>query len=171
LVCFLRTLIPSTGWWIMHRARLFALAVAFTASPAVGQEILTAEAAQKFVAGRTFSYSCFDGTQGSGRVFIDGSASGTIRPTGRGDSRYMRLPAGTLFVREDRVCASLRGLPFEPCFNLVRTSETSFRGSISGMSFMYCEFERGDTTQIARRRTPRMELRGSLAGSIPTAVP
>jgi hypothetical protein len=83
---------------------------------------------------------------------------------GRGDLRHIRLPAGTLFVREERVCASVRGLPFEPCFNLVRTSDTSFRGSVSGLGFMYCEFERG-TTMLARRRAPRIELRGVLAGA------
>jgi hypothetical protein len=152
----------------MHRAHLVALAlVLFVATPAAGQEILTADAAQKFVAGKQFSYSCFDGTEGSGKIFSDGSAIGTIRPMGRGDARHMRLPAGTLFVREERVCASLRGLPFEPCFNLVRTSESGFRGSISGMSFMYCEFERGAPTQLARRRAPQMELRGVLAGAGP----
>ncbi|MEX0590330.1 MAG: hypothetical protein WD207_04520 [Xanthobacteraceae bacterium] len=152
----------------MHRARLVALTFALSAiSPAAAQEILTAEVAQKFVAGKLFSYSCFDGTEGSGKIFSDGSAIGTIRPMGRGDTRQMRLPAGTLFVREDRVCASLRGLPLEPCFNLTRISETSFRGSVSGLSFMYCEFERGGQTQLARRRAPRMELRGVLAGAGP----
>jgi hypothetical protein len=133
--------------------------------PAAAQEILTADAAQKFVAGKLFSYSCFDGTEGSGKIFSDGSAIGTIRPMGQGEARQMRLPAGTLFVREERVCATLRGLPFEPCFNLTRTSETSFRGSVSGLGFMYCEFERGGQTQLARRRVPRMELRGALAGA------
>jgi hypothetical protein len=150
----------------MFRAGLAVVTLALTAAPAVmSQEIMTASVAEKFVAGKHFSYSCFDGTEGSGKIFSDGSAIGTIRPMGRGDLRQMRLPAGTLFVREDRVCASLRGLPFQPCFNLVRTSDTSFRGSVSGLSFMYCEFERGTTTMLARRRAPRMELRGVLAGA------
>jgi hypothetical protein len=39
------------------------------------------------------------------------------------------------------------------------------------MGFMYCEFERGGVTQLARRMRPeRFELRGSLAGALP-AVP
>lgn len=152
----------------MHRARLAVLTFALTAaSPVTAQEILTADAAQKFVAGKLFSYICFDGTEGSGKIFSDGSASGTIRPMGRGDARQMRLPAGTLFIREERVCASLRGLPFEPCFNLTKISDTGFRGSVAGLSFMYCEFERGGPTQLARRRIPRMELRGVLAGAGP----
>ena len=155
----------------MYRARsvVFALALA-AASPAAAQEIMTASAAQKFAAGKLFSYTCFDGTEGSGRIFSDGSAIGTISPAGRGQERHMRLPAGTLYVHEERICASLRGLPFQPCFNLTRTSETGFRGAVSGMNFMYCEFERGGTIQVARRRAPRLELRGSLAGAMP-AVP
>ena len=56
--------------------------------------------------------------------------------------RYALLPPGTLQVKGEAVCASLRGLPIEPCFNLERTSEASFRGSISGLGFAYCEFTR-----------------------------
>jgi hypothetical protein len=152
----------------MVRARVIAIALAVSAaSPALAQEIMNASVAQKFVAGKLFSYVCFDGTEGSGKIFADGSAVGTIKPMGRGEERYMRLPAGTLFIQEERVCASLRGLPFQPCFNLVKTSETGFRGSIAGMSFMYCEFERGGSTQLVRRRAPQLQLRGSLANAVP----
>jgi hypothetical protein len=56
--------------------------------------------------------------------------------------RYALLPPGTLRVKGESVCASLRGLPIEPCFNLKRISETSFRGSVSGLGFAYCEFIR-----------------------------
>jgi hypothetical protein len=152
----------------MQSARLFALAMVLSASPAAAQEVLNAAAAQKFVAGKHFSYSCFDGTEGSGRIFSDGSATGTIKPGGRGDARNMRLPSGTLYVNGERICANLRGLPFQPCFHLTKLSDTGFRGAVSGMSFMYCEFDRGGLTQIARRRPPRLELRGSLAGALPT---
>jgi hypothetical protein len=153
----------------MRLSRFVAFVLGLTAStPTVAQEMMNASAAQSFVAGKHFSYSCFDGTEGSGKVFADGSAYGTIRPTGRGEMRHMQLPAGTLFVKNDRICASIRGLPFEPCFHLTKTSETSFRGSVSGLGFMYCEFERGPLTQLAaRKRAPRMELRGSLAGGAP----
>jgi hypothetical protein len=153
----------------MCRKYLAALTLGLmAAAPAAAQEVMNASAAQIFVAGKQFSYSCFDGTEGSGKVFADGSAFGTIRPMGRGDMRHMQLPAGTLFVKNDRICASLRGLPFEPCFHLTKTSETGFRGSVSGLSFMYCEFERGTLTQLAaRKRAPRLELRGILAGAGP----
>ena len=56
--------------------------------------------------------------------------------------RYAALPPGTLQVKGEAVCASLRGLPIQPCFNLERTSDDSFRGSISGLGFAYCEFTR-----------------------------
>jgi len=161
----------GSGVFRMYRARSIAFALTLAAaSPAAAQEVMNASTAQKFIAGKYFSYSCFDGTEGSGRIFSDGSAIGTINPMGRGQERHIRLPVGTLYVQDERVCASLKGLPFQPCFSLTKTSENSFRGAVSGMSFMYCEFERGGTMQVARKRAPRMELRGSLAGTIP-AVP
>jgi hypothetical protein len=155
----------------MQRVSLLACALVLAASPAASQEVMNASTAQKFVAGKQFSYMCFDGTEGSGRIFADGSATGTIRPGGQGQMRHMRLPAGTLYVQGERICANLRGLPFQPCFSLTKLTETSFRGAVSGISFMYCEFERGGVTQLARRMRPeRLELRGSITGALP-AVP
>jgi len=52
------------------------------------------------------------------------------------------LPAGTLKIRNDQYCASMRGMPFEPCFNVTRTSQVSFRGAVSGFGFAYCDFNR-----------------------------
>jgi hypothetical protein len=41
------------------------------------------------------------------------------------------------------VCASLKSLPFEPCFNLDKTGEQSFRGSVAGLgAFAHCDFVR-----------------------------
>src|SRR5262249_34775518 len=119
---------------------------------ASAQEVMNADVARSFIAGRQFSYTCFDGTNGSGKIFADRSALGSIRVSGTGPTRYLHLPVGTLFVRDNRVCASLRGLFFEPCFNLTKTGETSFRGAVSGLSFMYCDFNRADRTQVARKR-------------------
>jgi hypothetical protein len=130
---------------------IFAAALLLAASSAHAQT-MTAEQAKEFVSGGLFSYRCFDGTHGGGRIFTDGSASGSIRVTGRGQTRYMRLPPNTLYLAGSQVCARLKGLPFEPCFNLVKTGADSFRGSISHMSFMYCDFNRGSVLQLARRR-------------------
>ena len=109
--------------------------------PAMAQS-MSPEAAQRFVAGKLFAFTCFEGTRGQGRVLADGSVVGTIQLQGAGPVRYAQLPAGTLKAKGDAVCASLRGLPMEPCFNVERTSEAGFRGSISGLGFMYCEFTR-----------------------------
>jgi len=111
------------------------------AMPAVAGE-MNAEEARRFVIGKLFSYTCFEGTRGQGRVHADGSVVGSIQFQGQGQVRYAALPAGTLRVKGEAVCASLRGLPMEPCFNLERTGETSFRGSVAGLGFAYCEFTR-----------------------------
>jgi hypothetical protein len=105
-------------------------------------EPMNAEAARRFVVGKTFAYTCFDGTRGSGRIFNDGSAIGTIQNGGAGPTRMTALPPGTLRVKGDMVCATLRGMPIDPCFNLNKTDANSFRGSISGLGFAYCDFTR-----------------------------
>ena len=132
--------------------------------PVVAQE-MKPEEARRFVAGKLFAYSCFDGTAGAGRIFADGSVAGTIRMQGKGPARYTMLPPGTLKVRNDAVCASLKGLPFEPCFNLVQTDRNSFRGSIRGMNFAYCTFtKRNPRTNIARAAADPVPLRASVPG-------
>lgn len=111
------------------------------ALPAMAGE-MSAEEARHFVVGKTFSYNCFEGTRGQGRVHSDGSVVGSIQFQGTGRVRYAVLPANTLRVKGTAVCASLRGLPIEPCFNLEKHDDYSFRGSISGLGFAYCEFTR-----------------------------
>lgn len=128
------------------------LATFLLAASAAQAQTMTAEQAREFVSGGLFSYRCFDGTYGAGRIFTDGSAGGSIRVTGRGQTRYIQLPSNTLYVAGTQVCARLKGLPFEPCFNLSKTGPNSFRGAISHMGFMYCDFNRGSAMQLARRR-------------------
>jgi hypothetical protein len=111
-------------------------------APAMAQS-LNPEAAQRFVAGKMFAFSCIDGSRGLGQIQNDGSIIGTIQVSGSGPVRPIGLPPGTLKVKGDAVCASLRGLSFEPCFNLNKTGEQSFRGSLTGLgSFAYCDFVR-----------------------------
>ena len=110
---------------------------------------LGAEEARAFVVGKLFSYTCFDGTAGMGRIFADGSVVGTIRPMGRGEVRFAALPAGTIRVRDGAMCAHVNGLPIEPCFKVQRIDPRRFRGSISGLSFAYCDFyQHNPRTQI-----------------------
>ncbi len=103
---------------------------------------MSAEEARHFVMGKMFSYNCFDGTRGAGRIHADGSIVGTIQVRGDGPVRNAWLPAGTIRVKAERVCASVRGMPIEPCFNLERTDNNTFRGSVSGLGFAYCDFSR-----------------------------
>ena len=122
--------------------RKVALVVGLLAAvPAVAGE-MSADEARRFVIGKLFTYTCFEGTRGQGRVHADGSVVGSIQFRGAGQVRYASLPAGTLQVKGESVCASLRGLPIEPCFNLEKTGEASFRGSVQGLGFAYCEFTR-----------------------------
>jgi hypothetical protein len=149
--------------------RGFALTVGLMAAlPAVAGE-MSAEEARRFVIGKMFNYTCFEGTRGQGRVNADGSVTGSIQFQGAGEMRYAHLPANTLHVKGESVCASLRGLPLQPCFYLERTSANSFRGSISGLGFAYCDFTRhgGRTTvahSVQRTQTAQpLGLRPSLA--------
>jgi len=129
--------------------RSFALTVGLlVAVPAVAGE-MSAEEARRFVIGKMFNYTCFEGTRGLGRVNADGSVTGSIQFQGSGEVRHAYLPANTLQVKGESVCASLRGLPMQPCFNLERTSANSFRGSVSGLGFAYCDFTRHGRTTVA----------------------
>jgi hypothetical protein len=122
----------------------FAVVVAalLATGPALAQN-MNAETARRFVTGKLFAYNCFDGSRGLGRIYADGSVIGTIQISGSGPVRSVWLPPGTLRVKGDAICASLKGLSFEPCFNLNRTSEHSFRGSVTGIGMIaYCDFTR-----------------------------
>jgi hypothetical protein len=115
---------------------IFAL---LASTPALAQS-LDAAAAQRFALDKLFDFTCVDGSRGSGRVFDDGSVIGTIQLGGVGSDHLVWLRAGTLKVKGDKVCAALDGLPFEPCFDLNKTDNESFRGSVSGSNFAYCDF-------------------------------
>src|SRR5271166_4622398 len=134
--------------------------------------MMNADEARKFVAGKVFAFTCFDGTRGAGRILDDMGAAGAVQFSGSGPIRHIRLPGNTLQIRGQAVCASLRGLPFEPCFNLDRTDERSFRGSVSGMSFAYCDFHHQGASQMLMARAiarPRSLRASEQTGSIDAA--
>ena len=138
--------------WV-RGAVLCACALAVTS--ALGEE-LAPEQARAFIAGKLFAYNCFDGTSGMGRILADGSVIGTIRPPGRRELRYANLPPGTITITSSAVCAHLPGLPINPCFRVQKTDYRSFRGSISGLSFAYCDFhQRNPRSTMTRRRVAR----------------
>ena len=119
------------------------------AASAVAEE-LGPDQARAFVVGKLFAYTCFDGTAGMGRIFSDGSVVGTIRPGGQAQVRFAALPAGTIKVSSNSMCAHLAGLPIEPCFRVQKIDYHSFRGSISGLSFAYCDvYQRNPRSGIA----------------------
>ncbi len=132
----------------MSARSLLLLAGILGAIPAHAGE-LRPEEAKRFVAGKTFAYTCFEGTKGVGRILADGSVNGTIQIRGSGPVRMMSLPAGTVRVQPDSICASVRGMPFNPCFAVNQLDSRSFRGSISGLGFAYCDFV---------RRNPRLDI-------------
>jgi hypothetical protein len=121
-------------------ARFAIVLVTLLAAVTARAEVLSPEQARRFVAGKLFAFNCFDGSRGAGRIYADGSVIGTIQVRGTGAARAVWLPAGTLRVRGEAWCASLQGMPFEPCFRLEKTTERSFRGS--WMGFAYCDFTR-----------------------------
>jgi hypothetical protein len=123
-------------------ARLVALLVLLAASPAMAQT-MNAEAAKRFVTGKLFAFNCIDGSRGLGRIYVDGSVIGTVQFNGSGPVKSVWLPPGTLRVKGEAICASLKGLSFEPCFNLTRTGGETFRGAVNGLGMVaYCDFTR-----------------------------
>ena len=118
--------------------RVLALVAGLTiALPASAGE-MTASEARQFVVEKQFSYICY----GVARVHADGSVDGSIQSQGIGLTRYGTMPVNTLRIDGERVCASLPRAAIQPCFYLERTTAESFRGSIAGLSFAYCDFTR-----------------------------
>lgn len=123
--------------------------------------MMNPDEARRFVSGRIFAFTCFDGTRGAGRILDDMGVIGSVQFSGTGPVRRIRLPGNTLQVRGQSVCASIKGIPFEPCFNLDKKDEVSFRGSVSGMSFAYCDFHHqgGAAQMLMARAVARPRLR------------
>jgi len=138
------------------------------ATGAASAEPMNADQARRFVVGKLFNYSCFDGTRGTGRISNDGSVVGTLQVRG-GAMRYAVLPPGTLYVKGQSVCATMRGMPFDPCFNLDKTDAQSFRGSISGLGFAYCDFTRHNNRPNIARATWGRESLSVRSSSTPAA--
>jgi hypothetical protein len=128
--------------------RLAMVVLILLAAGSACAETLTPDAAQHFVAGKLFAFNCFDGSRGAGRIYGDGSVIGTIQFGSAGRARAVSLPAGTLRVRGEAVCASLPGMLFDPCFHIEKTDDRSFRGSLSGLGFAYCDFTRRDISAL-----------------------
>ena len=136
---------------MLARLVLGAVTAAVTIVPALAG-MLNADEARRFVNGKVFAFTCFDGTRGAGRILDDLGAAGSIQFSGSGPIRNVRLPGTTLQIRGQAVCASIKGLPFEPCFNIDKRDDRSFRGSVSGMGFAYCDFRHQGASQMLMAR-------------------
>ncbi len=136
---------------MLARLVLGAVTAGAMVAPALAG-MMNADEARKFVAGKVFAFTCFDGTRGAGRVLDDLGAAGSIQFSGSGPVQRVRLPGNTLQIRGQAVCASIRGLPFEPCFNLDKRDDRSFRGSVSGLGFAYCDFRHQGAAQMLMAR-------------------
>ena len=137
---------------MLLRLVLGAVTAASMVMPALAG-MMNADEARKFVSGKVFAFTCFDGTRGAGRVLDDLGAAGSIQFSGAGPIRHVRLPGNTLQIRGQAVCASIKGLPFEPCFNLDKRDDRTFRGSVSGMGFAYCDFRHQGAQQMLMARS------------------
>ena len=122
--------------------RVAMVMAALVAAGPASAEQLNVDAARQFVVGKLFAFNCFEGTRGAGRIYGDGSVAGSVQFGGSGPVRYVVLPAGTVRAQGESVCASVNGLPIQPCFNVDKTDPQSFRGSLSGLRFAYCDFTR-----------------------------
>jgi len=101
------------------------------AIPAAAAE-LRPEEAKYFIAGKYFSYRCFDGTTGGGRINANGSVVGTIQPGGSGPTRVIALPVGTVRVQSDSICASLPGGRSSPASQSRRQIPGAFGARLPG---------------------------------------
>lgn len=120
-------------------------------APAAAEEI-SLEQTHRFIVAKLYEVSCFDGTRAVGRIYGDGSVTGTVQFRGTGPEHVASLPSGTLKVKGEAVCATLKGMPFAACFKLSRTGDQSLRGSLLGLDIAYCDFTHGldRDTDVAR---------------------
>jgi hypothetical protein len=157
---------------MVARFVLGAVTAGAVIAPALAGQ-MNADEARRFVSGKVFAFTCFDGTRGAGRVLDDMGATGAVQFSGSGPIRHVRLPGNTLQVRGQAVCASIKGLPFEPCFNLDKKDDHNFRGSVSGMGFAYCDFHHQGAAQMLMARAvarPRSLHASERTGSVEVSV-
>jgi len=67
------------------------------------------------------------------------------------------------------MCAHLSGMPLQPCFRVEKTDYRSFRGSVSGLGFAYCDFSQHNARAQIISRAP--EARTRITSRIPAPAP
>ena len=76
---------------MLARFVLGAVTAGAVIAPALAGQMMNADEARRFVAGKVFAFTCFDGTRGAGRILDDGGAAGAVQFSGSGPVRHMRL--------------------------------------------------------------------------------
>ena len=120
-------------------------------------EELGPDQARAFIVDKLFEYSCFDGTTGRGRIFPDGSVVGTIQGREQSQARFADCPPGTIRVDGAAICAHLGGLPI--CFTVQKIDQRSFRGSVAGLGFAYCDFYQQNPRSVSNSPKPPTSTR------------
>ncbi len=69
------------------------------------------------------------------------------------------------------MCAHLSGLPMQPCFRVEKIDYRSFRGSIAGLGFAYCDFSQHNARAqiISRGPEPRTRITSRMPAPAQTA--
>lgn len=137
----------SEGDFVMLARSLAILSGLICVTPAFAGELQPDEA-KRFIVGKLWNYGCSEGTRGFGRIFANGSVRGTIQQPGYGFAHH-DLPFGTVSMRPDSFCASVRVgfITVRPCFTFNQIDSRSFRGRVSSPLWMrllwgmrYCDF-------------------------------
>lgn len=146
---------------VIRMKALIGLPVIITmlcADTAYSKELSVTEA-RALVLGREFAFRCFEGTTGEGTITEDGAVAGSIQIRGRTPAHHVTLPPRTIHERSGKICASVPGLSFDPCFSMQQTNARGFRGSLLGFEFAACEFTQlRASSQPAQRRSSGLPL-------------
>ena len=134
-------------------ALLAGLTVLTVSHPALAQT-MTATEARSFVVGKLFTFNCFEGTKGAGRIHADGSVAGTIQFRGSGPVRWAQLPPNTVNVKGENVCATVKGDAVPALLQSAEDEPQELPGSVSGLGFASCEFTRRGPVEIATASVP-----------------
>src|SRR2546430_12878105 len=109
-------------------ARFAIVVVTLLAAVTARAEVLSPEAARRFVAGKLFAFNCFDGSRGAGRIYADGSVIGTIQMRGTGPVRAVWLPEARNGTGEGTGGAERLGQPCAASFRV----QKMYRGASAG---------------------------------------
>ena len=147
---------------MLARFVLGAVTAGAVIAPELAGQMMNADEARRFVAGKVFAFTCFDGTPRRRRVLRMAARRARynfpapVRCATCASRQYAQ-------VRGQSVCA---GIAFRSSRASTSTSKTSATSAIGlGMGFAYCDFRRQGAAQmllaraVARPRSLRSPVR------------